>query len=109
MFDDQVAKKIDSWAIKWVINVAINKGLCLTPNSFVSHQFSVPGRHIKARVPHLTNELLNVNPNFKFPHDTKVNELVNSSYNKYIYFQRRNRNIIYRLKKALKNLLTTYI
>ena len=44
MFDDQVAKKIDSWAIKWVINVAINKGLCLTPvNSFVSHQFSVPG------------------------------------------------------------------
>ena len=86
MMEDQNSNKIDSWAIRWVANVAMNNGLCVTPYySHTSHQFSKFGTHIKNRARSLENDLTKSQPIYEFKKDIKLSYKINKIYNKKIY------------------------
>ena len=86
MLQDQHTHKIDSWAIRWVSNIAMNKGLCLTPfYSHTSHQFSELGTHITQRVKSLENDLTKSRPIFKFDKEVKLSKKINKAYTNIVY------------------------
>ena len=83
MLDDQQANAIDSWAVRWVVNIAMNDGLCLTPfYSHTSHQFSVSGTHISKRKKILENNLSKAKQIRKYDRKIKLNKKINNTYTK---------------------------
>lgn len=83
MLDDQLANAIDSWAVRWVVNIAMNDGLCLTPfYSHTSHQFSVSGTHISTRKKILENNLSKAKQIRKYDRKIKLNKKINNTYTK---------------------------
>lgn len=86
MLNDQKTKKIDSWAVRWVANIAINNGLCVTPfYSHTSHQFSEKGTHIKIRKNSLENNLSKSHPIYEFNKKIKLDKKINKAYTQFIY------------------------
>ena len=86
MLNDQQTKKIDSWAIRWVANIAINNGLCVTPfYSHTSHQFSEQGTHIKIRKNSLENNLSKSRLIKEFNKKIKLDKKINKAYTQFIY------------------------
>lgn len=86
MLDEQKANAIDSWAIRWVVNIAMNDGLCLTPfYSHTSHQFSVSGTHINKRKKILENNLSKAKQIRKYNMKIKLSKKINNTYTKIVH------------------------
>lgn len=104
MINLKIKNEIDSWAIKWVSNIIINDGLCLSPfYSHTTHQFIIPGTHIKNKSDKLTNNLLLSNSILKFPKKIKANKEITKSLQRNIYGPKKYERYKY-FKKRVDNL-----
>jgi len=100
----KINNKIDSWAIRWVSNVVQNNGLCLNPYySHTTHQFIIPGTHIKTKSEKLVNNLLLSSPETQYPKKLKTKNSINKSLQRNVFGPKKFERLNYLFNKA-KNL-----
>lgn len=97
----KIDNKIDSWAIRWVTNIVQNGGLCLNPyHSHTTHQFNIPGTHIKSRSEKLINNLLLSSSETQYPNNLRAKKSIIKSLQRNVFGPKKFERLNYLIKKA---------
>ena len=100
MFNLQLKKNIDSWAVRWVVNACINNKYCLNPvYSYTTHQFSLKGTHIKGNNQKIVNDLNLSKSELIYPKNLTLNKKIIKRLQQNIFGPKRFEKIRYKFKK----------
>jgi len=99
MFNLQLKKNIDSWAVRWVVNACINNKYCLNPvYSYTTHQFSLKGTHIKGNNHKIINNLNLSKSELTYPKNFDLNKVIIKKLQHNVFGPKRFEKVKYRLK-----------
>lgn len=100
MFNLQLKKNIDSWAVRWVVNACINNKYCLNPvYSYTTHQFSLKGTHIKGNNQKIVNDLNLSKSELIYPKNLTLNKKILKKLQQNVFGPKRFERIRYKYKK----------
>ena len=100
MFNLQLKKNIDSWAVRWVVNACINNKYCLNPvYSYTTHQFSLKGTHIKGNNQKIVNDLNLSKSELIYPKNLTLNKKIIKRLQQNVFGPKRFEKIRYKYNK----------